>query len=336
MAVLTEQEKPLADRLLETLRIVAPENLSKALGWLSLLDDLEKNIMRFPSLFEPSSPAQNKILFGGQQSALSLLDSLLENREGDKMLCLPALATLGKGFLAAKYHVFNFFIAAAEKAGMSEQYIQELKNTTTALIFTLMAEDVYLNLLDDRSVSETVRRQVALALIILWERRSDFIINENHMAALQEVWAARKNLVPVFGTMMGMSELMLLSMDLGDMWSAFLKQKLSNHEVRLSLEEFLMGLPYEQIRSLRKILREKGISAINRDEISSFLHEEIKTGAAVDADDFYMMYTVRRDNARVRQRLHHEGPKNTLEDHYMAFVFEEYRKRDFNGITICI
>jgi hypothetical protein len=151
---------------------------------------------------------------------------------------------------------------------------------------------------------------------------------------LQAVWNVRKNLVPVFGSMMGMSELLQVSMSMDDMWSKFVSKKISIPEIRLAMEEFLMGLSYEQIHKLRKILSDRGMTAVNRDEIVSLLHEDIKVGANVDLDDFYMMYTIRRDNARARKRLHHNGPINTLEDHYMAFVFEQYREKDFNGIDV--
>jgi hypothetical protein len=334
MAILNEQEHLLVDTLLESLKKVSPEMLTYSLKWLSDMEQLEKTILSFPSLFEKPLSLPKTMTFAEQRSQLTLLDSLLIDRDGDKTLYLPARATLGKGFLVAKYHMFNLFVHTAHDIEMPETYIKSLKDMMNTLVFTLMAEDVYVNLLDDIAIPEVVRRQVALALIILWERRSDFIVNENHMSNLQAVWNVRKNLVPVFGTMMGVSELLLVSMNLDDMWSKFVSKKLSNPETRLAMEEFLMGLSFEQIRELRRILREQGISAVNRDEIASLLHEDIKVGANVDLDDFYMMYTIRRDNARARKRLHHNGPHNTLEDHYMAFVFEQYREKDFNGIDM--
>jgi hypothetical protein len=334
MSVLIGQEGPLIDKLLKKLNTTAPVIFAKAQNWFSALENLEAVIMSFPSLFEKPTHLQRKALYGEERSELSLLDSLLIRREGDKTLYLPARATLGKGFLTAKYHLFNLLIHGAEDAGMDSGDIQALRNLKASMVFTLMAEDVYLNLLDDASSPDPVRRQVALALMILWEHRSDFIIQENHVSVLREVWEARKNLVPVFGTMMGMSELMLISMDLDIMWTNFIKESLSGPDVRLALEEFLMGLSYEQIRDLRRMMQERHISAINRDEVAALLHENVKAGENIDVDDFYMMYTIRRDNARARKRLRHEGPHNTLEDYYIAFVFEEYRKKDFNGIDI--
>jgi hypothetical protein len=333
MSVFTEQEQELVDKLLRSLSDL-PKTIADLRRWISCMEALEKNIMSFPSLFSKPVSFPNKAIFCEQRSQLTLLDSLLVNREGDKILYLPARAMLGKGFLIAKYHMFNLFVQAAIDSGMPEADIKSLKSMTATLIFTLMAEDVYLNMLDDIATPESVRRQVALALLLLWEHRSDFIIAKDHMSALQAVWDARNHLAPVFGSMMGMSELMQISMDLDAVWAKFITEKLSDNEILLAMEEFLMGLSFEQIQILRKKLREQGLTAVNRDEVKNLLKEDVPAGANIDLDDFYMMYTIRRDNARARKRLHHKGPQNTLEDHYMAFVFEEYRKTDFSGIDV--
>ena len=66
-------------------------------------------------------------------------------------------------------------------------------------------------------------------------------------------------------------------------------------------------------------------------EVSTYLGERVKTDINLDYRDFYLLYTVRRDNARARQRLHLPGPKKTIEDHFFLFVTEleqEKQKKD--------
>ena len=77
---------------------------------------------------------------------------------------------------------------------------------------------------------------------------------------------------------------------------------------------------FSTIEFLKKELREKGIAAINRDEVSSFLQEHVKADAGLDYRDFYSMYTIRRDNARARERMKLPGPHKTLEDHFIQYV----------------
>ena len=192
-----------------------------------------------------------------------------------------------------------------------------------------MAEDVYLNLIRDKTLSMDFRQQLALSLIILWEHRSDQTISDI-APVLQSVWSARRTLAPAFGTMMGTSELLLVSIQMDEQWTAFIKKRLGDSEVSQAMEEFLFGLSYEQILKLRSILRERGITAIGRDEVSSYLGERVKTDISLDYRDFYLLYTVRRDNARARQRLGLPGPKKTLEDHFIKFVMELNREKQNN------
>ena len=93
------------------------------------------------------------------------------------------------------------------------------------------------------------------------------------------------------------------------------------------MEEFLFGISFEQINRLRTILKEQGVKAIGRDEVSAYLGERVKTDINLDYRDFYLLYTVRRDNARARQRLHLEGPKHTLEDFFIQFVMEQNKEK---------
>ena len=81
---------------------------------------------------------------------------------------------------------------------------------------------------------------------------------------------------------------------------------------------------------MRTILRTKGIPAIGRDEVSKFLGEHVKADAGLDYRDFYSMYTVRRDNARARARMHLEGPHKTLEDYFIQFVTAQDKEKQNN------
>jgi len=129
---------------------------------------------------------------------------------------------------------------------------------------------------------------------------------------------------------MGTSELLLISMQMDEQWISFIKRKMGETGVTQAMEEFLFGISYEQIKALRQNLREQGIAAIGRDEVSKFLGEHVKADAGLDYRDFYSMYTIRRDNARSRLRLKAEGPKKTLEDYFIQFVTEQNQEKQNN------
>ena len=129
---------------------------------------------------------------------------------------------------------------------------------------------------------------------------------------------------------MGTSELLMISMQMDEQWIAFIKSKMGESGVSQAMEEFLFGISFEQITTLRSILREKGIAAIGRDEVSSFLGQHVKADAGLDYRDFYSMYTIRRDNARSRKRLNLQGPQKTIEDYFIQFVTEKNKEKQKN------
>lgn len=324
IVVLTPKQKEMVDNLIEKVKIAAPDRFDVFQKRMKDLKGLAVSIANFPSLLERHE------LTGGERTRQSLIDSLIEHQdEGDYILQLPSKASLGKAFLVAKIHTFSSFSKLAHSIKEDEKVVQYFQAETITMMFSLLAEDIYLNLIHDKTIPLDYRREMALSLLLLWEHRSDQTITDV-APVLQSVWNARRKLAPAFGTMMGTSELLLISIQLDDQWTAFIKEKLGECGVSQAMEEFLFGISYEQILSLRSVLRTKGIAAIGRDEVSDFLGVHVKTDAGLDYRDFYSMYTIRRDNARARARMGLEGPHCTLEDYFIRFVMELNKEKQSN------
>ena len=324
IVVFTDRQKNLVDRLSSNLRETDDRHYEYFEKRLEHLRSLAAAIAKFPSLLERTN------LTSGTRTPQSLIDSLINSkRDGDTTLQLPSKATLGKGFLVAKLHTFSSLEKLAKASGIDEKIVRALHDETVSMMFLLLAEDVYLSLIRDASLAMDSRRQLANSLLLLWEHRADQNISDIS-PVLQSVWKARSRLAPAFGTMMGTSELIMISFQLDEQWSEFIKTKLGIPDVNQCMEEFLFGLSYEQISKLKAILREKGIAAIGRDEVSKYLGEDVTTDVSEDYRDFFQQYSVRRDNARARRRLGIEGPKKTLEDYFINFVMEKNREKQEN------
>lgn len=322
--IFTERQSSLLNKFLP---IVQERNKEKAEIFLNRIVDLEflsNAVARFPSLLERHE------LAGGTRTPTSLIDSLIAHQgQRDSTLHLPSKAVLGKGLLVAKTHTFSSISKYAHYLGDCEDYYKAFESETVLSMFSLLVEDVYLNLIQNTTLPIAYRKEWALSLLLLWEHWNDQTI-ETAAPVLQDVWTARRKLAPAFGTMMGTSELLLISMHMDDQWISFIKQKLGDSGVSQAMEEFLFGISYEQIKTLRTILKTKGIAAIGRDEVSKFLGEHVKADAGLDYRDFYSMYTVRRDNARSRARLNIEGPHKTLEDYFIQFITEQNKEKQNN------
>ena len=323
--VFTDHQQKLIDRLSSALAQNASDRVDRLQSRLTDVTNLAKAIAYFPSLLERANTTTST------RTPEALVETLISYQEdGDTTLHMPSKAILGKGFLVAKIHTFFSMSKLAKNyAKMTDKEVKEYSDETISMMFTLMAEDVYMNLIKDKNIALDIRREIANSLIILWEHRSDQTINDI-APVLQSVWTARRKLAPAFGTMMGTSELLMVTLQMDDQWNSFIRERLADPEVTQAMEEFLFGVSYEQILRLKGILRDQGVKSIGRDEVSAYLGERVKTDINLDYRDFYLLYTVRRDNARARQRLHLQGPKNTLEDHFFKFIMEQNREKKKN------
>lgn len=324
VGMLTEKQKSLIEEAMPIIQAVNPDKAENFRSRLNDMEALAAAIARFPSLLEKHE------LVGGTRTPDSLIDSLIVHQDsGDSTLQLPSKASLGKGFLVAKMHTLSSMSKFLYRLEEHQKLAKALANETVYSMFSLLVEDVYLNLIRDTEQPLEFRRQWALSLLLLWEHWADQTI-EDVAPVLQTVWKARRKLAPAFGTMMGTSELLLISMQMDDQWIQFIKQKMGDSGVTQAMEEFLFGISYEQIALLRSTLREKGIAAIGRDEVSKFLGEHVKADAGLDYRDFYSLYTIRRDNARARTKFHLDGPHKTLEDYFIQFVTEQNKEKQNN------
>ncbi len=322
--VFTEKQKSLLDKVLPSLKEADHVKYDALKSRLQDLQSLAASIARFPSLLERHA------LSTGERTPSALIDSLIQHQnEGDSTLQLPSKAALGKSFLITKIHTFSSLSKIARNINLDDSLVQEISTETVTMMYSLLAEDVYLNYVCDRTIDTELRQEMAMSLLLLWEHRADQTIADI-APVLQLIWQARRKLAPAFGTMMGTSELLLISIQMDDMWAHFIKEKLGDNGISQAMEEFLFGISYEQIDQLRSILRTKGIMAIGRDEVSKFLGVHVKTDAGLDYRDFYSMYTLRRDNARARARMNLPGPKKTLEDYFIQFVMLKNKEKQKN------
>ena len=322
--MLTTAQKELIQEVMPQIKALDPEKAESYQERLDSLEALAQAVARFPSLLERHE------LIGGTRTPTSLIDSLIDHQDvGDAILQLPSKAMLGKGLLVAKMHTLSSFAKYTHHIPELKKYSKAFDTETVSSMYSLLIEDVYLNLIRDTTQPMEFRREWALSLLLLWEHWNDQG-SAQVAPVLESVWMARRRLAPAFGTMMGTSELLLISMQMDDQWIAFIKQKLGDPGVSQAMEEFLFGISFEQINTLRTILKEKGIPAIGRDEVSKFLGEHVKSDAGLDYRDFYAKYTVRRDNARSRTRLKLNGPHKTLEDYFIQFVTEQNKEKQNN------
>jgi hypothetical protein len=311
MLELNTEEKVLIEKIRENLESQNYEESRLVIQRFNCLDALGLSISQFPSVRESQK------LRGIQRSEEQLLEALCSFASFTHLLHIPARVVASRAYLVAKYQAFSLLnILMAGK----DEFYRPLRKEILTVIHTLMAEEVYFSCLDDPEFSQEIKIKLAHDLISLWDSGTD-PRSVRYLPALDALWTARDSSPPAFGTMNATSELLRITIDMGEDWQEFLTANVSADETKWALEEFLFGLSYEEIASVRLRLLKLGISAVGHDEIHSFLGSKPAYGI-INSSDFramYDFYVDRRDAARFRQRLGNTGPCRTLEEIYLKY-----------------
>jgi hypothetical protein len=308
---LKEQEEYLIEEVESYLETLHPEENALVRQRFAALRSLGEAISRFPSVREV------QMVRGTMRDEKMLLESLCEFAPSSRILHIPTRIVAARSFLIAKCHAFTLLsILARDRTDLQSQ----ARGVVFSIICTLMAEEVYFSCLDDPAFSLDIKHRLADDLIALWESGID-PRSVQHLPALEALWTARDNAPPCFGTMDGSSELVRVSIDLGEDWQEFLVKYMNDDETRWALEEFLFGLSYEEIIDVRSRLGHFGIMAVGHDEVRSFLGSSPAYTIVRNSDPraIYDFYIDRRDAAAFRQRTSAPGPRKTLEEMYLKF-----------------
>jgi hypothetical protein len=287
------------------------------------LKALGEAAFRFPSVRE----AQR--LMGERRDESQLVRALCSFSSPNYLLHIPAKVLVIRSFLVAKFHYFSMLYTLAGDQG---RWSRPFKSSAFQVISTLMAEAVYFSCLEDPSFSPDLKQGIANDLIALWDSGVDERANR-HLPALEVLWVAREETPPAFGTMDGNSELFRLSFEMGPDWQDFLTAGSTNDETRWALEEFLFGLSYEEIKQVRSRLLRFRISAVNYDEVKSYLGHKPSFTMVEGSDmrNIFDFYTDRQEAARFRKRTAAPGPYHTLEELYLRYRILQERIGGYPG-----
>jgi hypothetical protein len=247
----------------------------------------------------------------------NLIKSLCSFSSANHLLHIPAKVLSIRSFLVAKFHFYAMLYALT---GQQSQWARPLKSSTFQVISTLMAEAVYFSCLEDPTFSQNVKLGIANDLISLWDSGTDPRAN-HHLLALENLWVAREETPPAFGTMDGNSELFRISIEMDSDWQDFLSESAANDETRWALEEFIFGLSYEEIQQVRTRLLRFRIGAVNYDEVRSYLgHKPIFTMLeSTDLRAVFDFYIDRKEASLFRKKSSVPGPYHTLEEIYLRY-----------------
>ncbi|MDR2370470.1 MAG: hypothetical protein LBD71_03235 [Treponema sp.] len=309
--MLNEEEERLIEDIEAWLETHFPEDLLIARKQLDCLHSLGNAVLLYPSVRE------TQFLRGVIRNEDKLIESLFAFSSGSHLLHVPTKVVAMRSFLVAKFHAFSLLSILCRE---EEKYFAVLRSIVFSVVCTLMADEVYISCLEDPVFPKEIKTNLADDLISLWDSGTDPRAIR-HLSALKALWTARDGAPPSFGTMNGSSELIRITMDMGDDWHSFLIAESGSEECKWALEEFLFGLSYEEIQEVRSRLIRFGISAIDGNELRSYLGSRPAFSMVKDAEprDIYDFFVDRRDAALFRKKTNAPGPRHTLEELYLKY-----------------
>jgi hypothetical protein len=260
---------------------------------------------------------ESQILRGYARDEQDLVKILAGFASSSHLLRIPARIQAVRAFLVTKFHAFSL---VSKLYDHDSRFHESIQDVLFSIMFTIMAEDVYFSCLNNPSVPEEMKFRLADELISLWDSGAEPAVIR-HFPFLEALWTSRNDSPPSFGTLDGTSELLRLSFDLEEDWHDFLLNQIDNEETKWALDEFLFGLSYEELVSVRSRLRRFGITAIDVNEIPLYLGSA-PAYTIIDKSDprfIYDFYIDRKEAALLRKHLDSPGPQKTLEEIYLKY-----------------
>jgi len=313
---LSEKEEFIVEKITGLLRKEnKADEISLVEQSVDALHDLARSISRYPSIFGMQQ------LGGTSRSVETLVDSLSVQDPVDLVLHTPTKAILGRGFAVAKINLFYMLLYLSRENKKLTSMGAEIFSFISGNVYTLMAEDVFVAVLSDKDISGHIRSNAAYLLAKIWEYRMDHGVRE-FAPILDSMWEARNRVRPVYGTMIGMSELFSLSGTTEPVWLEFLQREDITDDELDSIREFLMGLSCEEMSYIMERMKEDGKTSLSREEVDAMMKEG-KTYPDYDPEDpreLFRSFCNRRVNSGFRERAGRPGPRKTIEEYIMCYL----------------
>lgn len=315
----TVEEKTFLDMVFERLINAGLNDIHRLLSEsLSALEYQAIALSLYPSIL-------NSNVLGGTERNLETLVIALSNRYREEdVFVLPTKAILSRSYEIGKINLFYMlkYIANTVKNNMD---LFDNKDDPLSFVsdrmLSIMTEDVLLDLLGD-SVLNDAKPVAAMALAEIWEKRiSARSISFN--SELRNMWMIRQNLVPVFGTLLGTHEYISLCNLANQTCLKYINYSSEIPDETSALEEFLFGLNYEELNTVRNAMAKAGKGYINRNEVAQILGDNsmhFNCKSFGDPLELYRFFNHRRKQAVSRRYSGMRGPIRTFEVNFMAYL----------------
>ncbi len=259
---------------------------------------------------------------GSGRNVDTLVAALGERFHDDDIFVMPTKALLGRTFELSRINLLALVRRLLGPADAEPGARRSVESAMLARLLAVMTEDVLLEILGYERDRE-LRMRAAHVLARIWDRRLEA---EGHpfIPELATMWLMRRDSIPVFGTLLGTQEYISLYLSVDTVCQNYIERAAGAPDEAAALEEFLFGLPFEELESVKEHLESAGVASIGLADIKRLLGKEsiYLSDQGEDPLELYRFYNYRRKRAARRKHGGGPGPVRTFEENFMRFLLE--------------
>jgi len=277
---------------------------------------------------------QERVLGSRERDLGSLVGHLVQADDSNFELFVPMRALVGRTLVLAELNFWRMVgYIASECAGQPEEsdtqaealdrVQRESDDWLHGCVYTLLAEEVLGSIVRDSQQSEALRTCAVEKLAGIWGNYLHWAVRD-FFPLLQATWSARRRIRVSVGTMLGVSEMMrLLQAGCDPEFVEYFARPEPTADEGSAFQEFLIGVPTEQIRSLEHLMKQEGKTCMSPQEAQDALGIDAprwkNAHAGVEA---YRFFRERQLQAAARRLRNESGPHRTAEEYVMLYFLE--------------
>ncbi len=261
-----------------------------------------------------------------QRSAESLIDALCLTENTNIEFVMPTGAILGRAFVLAKLNVLKALGYILETAGERARLAAiQMKESISDAIFSKLAEELLTAVISNPHNPDDLKRAAAQRLLGMWSNRLQVPVGE-FPPVLLSAWKARGKVRAIYGTLIGVNEVFsLIQEECEARFVNYFQREHASHDEKDAFREFLFGLSFEELESLRSYMHEHNLTVIRPDQVKQVLTDRVHPPLLGDPspEQLYNSYCRRRLRADYRAMSGAPGPRKTAEGYIMETLLRE-------------
>lgn len=251
-----------------------------------------------------------------------LLDQIVHADRYAGDLGFPARAGFAHAFLVAKIEVLKALRAALPSTRRDLR--SALRGEVAQAVFTLLAEELLRSLLYDKEINVDLRSRAARLLVGLWDATA-LVEIDDLCPSLELLWDARTRANSVFGTLMGTAEyFQLVQVKCPETVLAFFSRNEIPEAESQAFQEFLLGLPWDDVLRLRDKMKREGRNVIDSNyALSNLTLPPSQLQTKGDPEALHASFRRRLYHTELRKSLHQPGPTRTAEAYLLVHLLQQ-------------